>query len=233
MLGALLDEVQLSPGDSVLEVGCGTGVIDRWLAHRTAKANHIVGVDINEYLMQEARALVQKEGLESTVEFREGDAENLPFPDNSFDACISVTAIEEVDADRLLAEMKRVTRPGGKVAVISRSIDTGFIRNLTLSPELKAKVDAPNGNVGAKGCADASLYARFFAAGLRDVKKFPQLAVFDQTDTTALQFMEDGFMPKLTPDEVKQWRAARAKAEAAGTFFMAWPHHCAVGTKAG
>lgn len=231
MLGALVDEVQLRPGDSVLEVGCGTGVIDRWLAQRTEKANRIVGVDINGYLLREAQALVRKEGLDSVVEFRAGDAENLPFPDNSFDVTVSVTAIEEVDANRLLAEMRRVTKPGGRVAVICRSIDMGFVRNVKLSPELKAKVEAPNGNMAEKGCADASLYARFCQAGLAQLKMFPQLASFDQTDTTALQFMEDGFMPKLTPDEVRQWRAARAEAETAGTFFMAWPHHCAVGTK--
>ena len=83
----------------------------------------------------------------------------------------------------------------------------------------------------AEGCADASLYARMVRAGLADVRKFPQLASFDQHDTTALQFMEDGFMPKLSADEVGAWRAARAQAEAAGTFFMSWPHHCSVGTK--
>lgn len=232
MLGTLVDEAQLRPGESVLEVGSGTGVIARWLAHRTGKKNRIVGVDINNYLLGEAQALVDRDGLQSSVEFRQGNAEELPFPDNSFDVTISVTVIEEVDADRLLAEMRRVTRPGGRVAVICRSVDTAFIRNVTLGPALKAKVDAPGGNVSEKGCADASLYARFIQAGLTAVKKFPQLAVFDQTDTTALQFMEDNFLPRLAPSEVKEWRAARASAEAAGTFFMAWPHHCAVGTKA-
>ncbi len=231
MLQTLIDEAGLKPGESVLEVGCGTGVIDRWLAERTGRKSRIVGVDINQYLLAEARALARRDGLEGIVEFRDGDAGKLPFPDASFDVTVSVTAIEEVDANRLLAEMARVTKPGGRVAVISRSIDMPFVRNVKLPPELKAKVDAPNGNVAAEGCADASLYARMIGAGLADVKKFPQLASFDQNDRTALQFMEDGFMPKLSQDEVRAWRAARAEAEAAGSFFMSWPHHCSVGTK--
>lgn len=232
MLQLLVDEADLKPGESVLEVGCGTGVIDRWLAERTDRRSRIVGVDINQYLLQEARALARKEGLEGILEFRNGDAQRLPFSNASFDLTVSVTAIEEVNANRLLAEMARVTKPGGRVAVISRSIDMPYVRNVKLPPELKAKVDAPNGNVAAEGCADVSLYTRMAQAGLTAVKKFPQLASFDRQDKTVLQFMEDGFLPKLTPDEVKAWCTARAEAEADGTFFMSWPHHCAVGTKA-
>jgi ubiquinone/menaquinone biosynthesis C-methylase UbiE len=47
----LLEETQLNPGEAVLEVGCGTGVLDRWLARRTTKAHRITGVDINPYLL--------------------------------------------------------------------------------------------------------------------------------------------------------------------------------------
>src|SRR5207247_828792 len=64
MVRTLLDETQLHPGESVLEVGCGTGVLDRWLAQRTRRAHCITGVDINPYLLQEAKALARREGLE-------------------------------------------------------------------------------------------------------------------------------------------------------------------------
>ena len=60
----------------------------------------------------------------------------------------------------------------------------------------------------------------------------PQLTAFDRNDPTVVQFMEGQLLPKLTPEEAHEWRAARDEAEAAGTFFMTWPHHCAVGTKA-
>jgi ubiquinone/menaquinone biosynthesis C-methylase UbiE len=231
MVRTLIDETQLHPGETVLEVGCGTGVLDRWLAHHTGGTHRIIGVDINRYLLQEALALARKEGLEGAIEFREGHAEALPFPDNSFDVTMSVTVIEEVDAGQMLAEMVRVTKPGGRVAVVARAIDMPFLRNLRLRAELKAKVEASGGNVAEQGCADASLYQRFHHAGLTRVKMFPQFATFDRADPTVLQFMEDNLLPRLSQEEAREWRTARTEAEAAGTFFMSWPHHCAVGTK--
>jgi len=147
---------------------------------------------------------------------------------------MSVTVIEEADADRMLAEMVRVTKPSGRVAVIARALDMAFPMNLPLSASLKAKVEAPGviGQVSPQGCADASLYRRVRQAGLTQVKMLPQLTAFDGADPTVLQFLEGALLPKLNQDEVREWLAARAEAEAMGTFYMTWPHHCAVGTKA-
>ena len=234
MMRTLIDETQLRPGETVLEVGCGSGVLDRWLARHTGRANPIVGVDINRYLLQEAGALSRKEGLEETIEYREGSAEALPFPDNSFDVTLSVTVIEEVDAKRLLAEMVRVTKPGGRVAVIARSVDIPFLMNLPLRTELKAKVEAPGmnfANIEEHGCGDASLYRRLRQTGLIQVKMLPQFAAFGGADANVVQWMQNSLLSKLSQDEAQEWKTARAQAEADGTFFMAWPHHCAVGIK--
>jgi ubiquinone/menaquinone biosynthesis C-methylase UbiE len=233
MVRTLIDETQLHPGETVLEVGCGTGVLDRWLAQHTGGKHRIIGVDINRHLLQEAMALTRKEGLEGVIEFREGNAEALPFPDQSFDVTMSVTVIEEVNANQMLAEIVRVTKPGGRVVVVARAMDMPFPMNLQLRAALKAKVEAPGviGQVTAQGCADASLYQRFHLAGLTHVKMLPQLTAFDSADPNVLQFMQDNLLPKLSQEEVREWRTARAQAEAEGTFFMAWPHHCAVGTK--
>jgi ubiquinone/menaquinone biosynthesis C-methylase UbiE len=178
-------------------------------------------------------ALARKEGPQGAVEFREGIAEALPFPDNNFDVTMSITVIEEVDAQQMLTEMVRVTKPGGRVAVIARGMDMPFLMNLRLPTGLQAKVNAPGaiGSVAAQGCADASLYQRFHQAGLTQVRMFPQLAAYDGSDPSMLQFMQNLLLGKLTQEETQQWQSARAEAEAEGTFFMAWPHHCAVGTK--
>ena len=112
-------------------------------------------------------------------------------------------------------------------------MDMPFLMNLRLPAELKAKVDVPGllGSVAERGCADASLYQRFHQAGLTRVQMFPQLPAFDGSEPTMLQFMQNTLLGKLTQEEARQWQSARAQAEAAGTFFMTWPHHCAVGTK--
>jgi 2-polyprenyl-3-methyl-5-hydroxy-6-metoxy-1,4-benzoquinol methylase len=233
MVQALTDATHLQPGQTVLDVGCGTGVVARWLVRHTERQNRISGVDINRYLLQEAMTLARKEGLEGVIEFREGSAEALPFPDNSFDVTMSVTVIEEVDAQQMLAEMARVTKPGGRVAVIARAVDMPFLMNVRLPPALQAKVDAPGvlGNVAERACADASLYQRLHQAGLTQVQMFPQLPAFDGSEPIMLQFMQGSLLARLTQEEGQQWQFARTQAEAEGTFFMTWPHHCAVGTK--
>jgi ubiquinone/menaquinone biosynthesis C-methylase UbiE len=234
MVRTLIDAMELRPGESVLEVGCGTGVLARWLARHTAGAHRILGVDINRYLLREAESLSQKEGLEKTIEYREGSAEALPFPENFFDITFSITVIEEVDADQLLTEMVRITKPGGRVAVIARSVDIPFLMNLPLRAALKAKVEAPGmnfANIEQHGCGDASLYRRFCQTGLIRMKMLPQFAAFDRANPIIIEWIQNSLLSKLNQDEAQEWNAARRQAEVEGTFFIAWPHHCAVGTK--
>lgn len=225
----LVDEVQPRPGEAVLEVGSGPGVVVRWLAKHTSRANRIVGVDINQNLLREAAALARKEGIEGVIEFREGNAEALPFTDSQFDVTMACTVLEEGDADRMQAEMVRVTKPGGRVAVIVRSIDMPWWVNLPLRVELKTKVEGQAGNVQEQGCADASLYWRLHQAGLEQVIMFPQLAAYAKGER--LQYLQERIVANLKPEEVDEWREAISQADAEGTFFIAQPFHGAVGTK--
>jgi len=140
---ALLDALTIVPGEDVLEVGCGSGVIMRELARRTAGANRLIGRDMNPYLLREAGALARREGLLDYIDFGEGRAEELPLPDGAVDVALSSTVFEEGDADRMLSEIVRVTRPGGRIGIVVRAVDMPFWVNLPLDPPLKAKIDAP------------------------------------------------------------------------------------------
>jgi SAM-dependent methyltransferase len=227
---SLIEAMSLRPGDTVLDVGCGTGVLDRWLARRTAGNNRIVAMDIHRTLLREATALARQDGLEGFVTFQPGNAEALPFKDSTFDVVLSSTVMELLDADQMLYEMIRVARPGGRVGVVVRAVDLRSVVNLPLRAELKAKVEAlPNGLAGERGCADVSLYRRFRDAGLDDVQMFPQLAAYQ--GSSRLHAVQDRIMAVLSPTEADEWRVARDRAEADGTFFIALPFHCAVGTK--
>lgn len=231
----LLDALAIMPGESVLEVGCGSGVIMRELARRTAGANRVIGRDMNPYLLREARALAQREGLLERIDFGEGRAEALPLADAAVDVTLSSTVFEEGDADVMLAEIARVTRPGGRIGVIVRAIDMPFMVNLPLAPALKAKVEAPGiigGGMAPKGCADASLYRRFHALGLTGLKCFPQLVAV-VPGQPRLERYQQQILAALSPAEAETWRHAVAQAETEGTFFIAQVYHCAVGTKAG
>jgi len=224
----LIAEIHLHPGETILDVGCGSGVLDRWLARHTGGAHRITAVDIHRTLLREAAALATKEGLAEHIEFREGNAEVLPFGDNSFDVTMSATVMELLDAERMLREMVRVTRPGGRVGVVVRAIDMQSFVNVPVRAELKMKIAAlPNGLAGARGCADGGLYQRFCNAGLQDVQMLPQLATYAGARAHAA---DERIEAALSPAELAEWHTAVTQAEAEGTFFIALPFHCAVGT---
>lgn len=226
----LVEVIRLRPGEAVLEVGCGSGAIARWVARQTKGANRIVGVDVNRYLLNEAIALTRREGLADTVTFQEGNAEALPFPADHFAVTLSCTVLEEGDADQMLAELVRVTKPGGRVAVIVRAMDMPWWVNVPLDAAVKTAVERRMGQgVTPQGCADASLYQRMLGTGLECVQMFPQLATF----TRGIQFQGrvGRILSLVRPEELPACRDIMAKAEADGTFFIAEPYHCAVGTK--
>jgi ubiquinone/menaquinone biosynthesis C-methylase UbiE len=230
---ALLDALVIVPVESVLEVGCGSGVIMRELARRTAGANRLIGRDMNPYLLREARALARREALFEHIDFGEGRAEALPLPDGAVDVAFSSTVFEEGDADLMLSEIVRVTRPGGRIGIVVRAVDMPFWVNLPLDPALKAKVDAPGvigGGMALRGCADASLYRRLHALGLTGLKCFPQL-VSVVSGSERIERYQHQIFAALTPSEAGVFRQAVAQAESDGTFFIAQAYHCAVAIK--
>jgi SAM-dependent methyltransferase len=234
---AVLDLVRIKPGEVVLEVGGGSGVALREIARRTAGANCIIDIDINPYLLREAAALAEREGLAERMTFQQGSAEAIPLDSARVDVALSLTVMEEGDADRMLAELVRVTRPGGRIGAIVRAQDLPWWVNLPLTPALRDKVNRP-GYLGAglaqTGCADAGLYRRFRAAGLTELHFLPQLvAVNADIEPARLTAFEQQILLTLTPEETAEWQQAASAAKAEGTFFIAQPHHCAVGIRPG
>jgi ubiquinone/menaquinone biosynthesis C-methylase UbiE len=233
MIRTLLNIAQVQPGEVVLDVGCGSGVVIREVARQSAGANRLLGVDMSPYLLSEARHLARREGFGDVIEFHEGRAEELPFSADSIDVALSCTVLEEGDADRMLAELIRVTKAGGRVAVIVRAIDVPALVNLPLSPELKAKVSIPglfSAGAAPGGCADASLYDRFSKAGLMQLHCFPQFNAVTPEEPR-LRMLQQLALAMLSAEEAAEWRRAIEHAEAEGTSFIAQPNHCVVATK--
>ena len=231
MFRTLIDLMAPRPGEAILDVGCGAGSLDRLLARRLGAANAITAIDTNPFLLREAQALAKADGVDGLIRFAPGNAEALPFADASFDCIFSVTVLEECDADRALAEMLRVARPGGRVGVIVRSIDLPQWWSADVPEALRQRALTPPQSVGARGVADASLYRRARQAGLRDLTCFPALVTLDRPEGPIWRYREDHLVAQLSPSETAAWQAAREVAARQGLLFMAHPMHCVVGHK--
>jgi SAM-dependent methyltransferase len=228
MLESILDRLRPAPGAPLLEVGCGCGAVSRWLAEQTRRSNPITGVDLNRFLLSEAAVLRDSAGFSDEITFEEGDAHHLPFDDASFDATVAVTLLEEVDADRAIAEIVRVTRPGGRIGVAVRALDIEPIVGTELPAPVLERANAilKSAGVGPNGCADASLYRRMDRAGLTDIHAMPQF-----NSSHHLMFRDHGRsgLDGLAEREREVW--IKAVEEAGDGFFIAQPMHVAVGTR--
>ena len=110
--------VPVGSGARVLEVGCGTGVVVRDLAALVGRRGKVVGIDASRRLLDRARALCRETARRTPIALRVADAASLPFAADRFDAALAITVILHVaDPLRVVREMARVTRPGGRVGV--------------------------------------------------------------------------------------------------------------------
>ena len=227
MFTTLLDIIAPGPADQVLDVGTGSGALARIAARR---AGHVTACDINPYMVREGADLAATAGLSDRITFREANAEHLPFADASFDHAYSVTVLEECDADRAIAELFRVVKPGGRVGVIVRAIDGRHVFSADLPDAIRTKVEVVPPMVSPGGVADASLYRRMRAAGLVDLVPGPAMPSFE-TGSSFWRFVVGRLEPRLSAGELEVFRAALAQAEAEGKLFVTFPHHGVVGTR--
>ena len=111
---ALLD---LKPGERVLDVATGPGPAALPAAEIVGPEGVVVATDIAEKMVETVRARAEERGLRN-MEFKRADAEELDFPDNSFDAVMCVLGLMfPADPQRAIEEMYRVLKPGGRLAV--------------------------------------------------------------------------------------------------------------------
>jgi SAM-dependent methyltransferase len=113
---------RLVPGERVLDLGSGAGTDSLVAALMVGESGHVTGLDMTPAMLAKARASAAELGV-TNVEFVEGEAERLPFPDEGFDVVISNGVIDLVpDKDAVFSEIVRVLKPGGRIQVADVTI---------------------------------------------------------------------------------------------------------------
>ena len=115
----LLDSLELTGGERVLDAGCGRGLMAIGAAKRL-KSGRVTGVDSGDFA-EAAKANAKLEGVADRVKFEPWDPRRLVYPENHFDVVLSVGAIhqlsDESDRDQAVREMYRVLKPGGRALI--------------------------------------------------------------------------------------------------------------------
>src|SRR4249920_543012 len=123
------DILKLSPNHKVLEVASGSGGPAVFMVKETGC--QLVGIDINENGIENAKHLASENGLDGKIEFSLADAsEQLPFPDESFDIIVSIDSINHFRSrDKVFSEFKRILKKGGRLLFTDAVVITGILTN--------------------------------------------------------------------------------------------------------
>ncbi|HEY5639949.1 MAG TPA: methyltransferase domain-containing protein, partial [Dehalococcoidia bacterium] len=141
----LLRVADLRPGERVLDLACGTGAVSRLAAERVGAEGRVLGVDVDPSMLGVARSLPSPEG--ATIEYREGDAADLPADDASVDIVVCQQGIQFFpDRAGMLREARRVLVPGGRVAF-------SVWRGSNFSPAFQAVIRAVEDHIGPDAAA--------------------------------------------------------------------------------
>ncbi len=114
--------LDIREGEAVLEIGFGTGCALVEIAKSVGETGKAYGIDVTPQMVELAKERLEKEGLAERVELHEGDAREMPYGSNQFDAVHIAATLELFDTPdipRVLTEIKRVLKPAGRLGVIS------------------------------------------------------------------------------------------------------------------
>jgi ubiquinone/menaquinone biosynthesis C-methylase UbiE len=226
MLRDYLDAMDIDNADRVLDMGCGTGVAGRFIAHRKGFSGEVLGIDQSPYLVEAANRLAAEEGLEGRISFQAGDTHGLDLEDEAFDAVVAHTLLSHVgDPLAVLGEAKRVAKPGAMIGIFD-----GDYASLTFGQEDEAKSKADDEKVISAMVTQPRVMRQIprlaKRAGLQLVKVFPYvLAEAGQADFwgPAIESLRT-LLPKagaMNETEAQAWADAQLEASEQGVFFGA------------
>jgi len=196
---------ELQPGEVVLDLGSGGGIDCFLAAKKVGSEGRVIGLDMTPDMIKLARRNAKKLGA-TNVEFRYGEMEEMPIPDESVDIIISNCVINlSPDKDAVFGEAYRVLRPGGRMSVSDIVIDGD------LPQAIRGRLDAWAGCVA--GALDESVYlGKIRAAGFEGV----EVASRNYVDASEITDTEMQLLMVGADGQVAEGEKAQALLDAAG-----------------
>jgi arsenite methyltransferase len=225
--GLVREALAASPGERILDVGCGPGFYVAELLGEIGETGAVVGVDVSAPMLAVAARRVEGH---PNVAFYEADATALPVEDESFDAAFSVQVIEYVpDADRALAELHRALRPGGRAVVWD--VDWTTISWHSSDPSAMEHALRAWDEHLAHPALPRTLAARLRAAGFEDVTAeghvFATNELVDDAYVGAIfPLIEEFVAERGGPEEAKAWADDQRSLDERGEFFFSCTQFC-------
>ncbi|MBG6206485.1 ubiquinone/menaquinone biosynthesis C-methylase UbiE [Labrenzia sp. EL_126] len=204
-----IERTNMAPGKSVLDVGCGFGLETLRLAKKVAPAGHVAGVDVSPEFVDEAIRRARTAELE--VDYKVGDARRLPFADDTFD-CVRAERILIYlkDFSNALAEMERVLKPGGRMALIEPDFSTNTI-NTHDRLLMRRIVDHETSQAVEQSYLPGPLTAALEDLGFANIEIATRVLIFPQ-DLGASYFNSIGLHANeagvVSAGELEEWRGA-------------------------
>lgn len=123
-----LEHLSVVEGETVLEIGSGTGECLKWIARLVGPAGKVCGIDISAAMIEKTKKRLEKDGLANRAELCCGDATCLPFGESTFDAVFMSFTLEVFDTPeipKVLTQIKKVLKPDGRLGIIDMSKEDG------------------------------------------------------------------------------------------------------------
>jgi len=212
------------PGEYILEVGCGSGVLCRLIAPDLQPAGEMLGLDISPHFVEQARKYALQPGVASQIKFETGPAESLTYPTDSFNAALAARLLLHAkDPDSVVREMMRVVKPAGRIVVMDWDFDTVVVdhpdRELT-----RRLLTWRSDHHGGDNWSGRKLWRRMVSAGLQNLTVHPVVTVaraeedgLTQSLWRAAQVCRDG--GAISAEEHDDWVLYLKERIQAGTFF--------------
>ncbi len=227
--------LDLHPGQQVLDAGTGTGEDAQEMAKLVAPGGQVVGLDVSQIMIDEAMLRVQNSGL--LLRFVQGDIQHLLFENATFDRCYADRIfIHLPDPHLALAELVRVTRPGGQILIVEGDHETQVLDSPY--PDVTRRFFRFRNDGMCQPDIAHRLYALFQDAGLLDVQVEPMARLTTDYEMIhpVAHYVEGMKLAQscgvVTAEEADQWILSLEEAMRTGRFFHAIMWFITIGRKA-